>query len=667
MKFIIIFLFSLTSIKSQDIQPKSFEYNTSVLKPINEVNYIITDIPNVDSLINFENTKHEEGKLNSEFYGFSINKNKVFINAGTWDTLENGDRIWRFQIVCPNAKSINLVLENLYIEKYSHLSIYSDNKKSLLGPYTNRINREHGVFASHLIYGESAIIELFEPKQDFDKNSFEISKIVYGYKSTGDSKNIKNQLLSQSASCNVDVNCPLGDEFCKEKYSTGIILKPIPLYDGLYSFCTGSLINNTRNDYKPYFLTALHCADDDENGTLSNNEKNNLDYWAIYFGYMKEYCGFQDRSPEYSYSGVDFRAGWSSTDFLLVELQEQPEPGETGFKDVFYSGWDMSGDIVDNVVGLHHPLGDLMKIAKDFDDIEIYGWPFTPPAPCSTFVNDDTHYKVEWDIGTTQNTSSGSPLFNNERKIIGQLHGGCDCTTYYNHAYYGRLSKSWEGNETPETQLKYWLDPDDTRVEVLDGIYTPNLHFGQLVMNSQNLHFYSYSDHIIGSSQLFSYKVESGAELILQAGREVVIKPCTYIKSGSEFHAFVQESDCDDDVKLSHKWSQHDPDICSTYPKSIFAEKQNDFPLILNSQLTLAPNPTSGNAIATVEVGEKSICSLTLLDNLGNEVITIFKDKELDPGKYQYDLEANNLSNGVYLCVLRIGSTMHSEKLVYLK
>lgn len=143
------------------------------------------------------------------------------------------------------------------------------------------------------------------------------------------------------------------------------------------------------------------------------------------------------------------------------------------------------------------------------------------------------------------------------------------------------------------------------------------------------------------------YINEPNSEVTFRAGEEIRIGEGFHSKSGSEFHAFIDDVDCSSSSKL------------------VLADSEIEFKN--NSKLTLSPNPTSGNTIATVEIGEKSICSLTLMDNLGNEVVTIFKDKELNPGKYQYDLEANNLSNGIYLCVLRIGNSMHSEKLVYLK
>lgn len=143
--------------------------------------------------------------------------------------------------------------------------------------------------------------------------------------------------------------------------------------------------------------------------------------------------------------------------------------------------------------------------------------------------------------------------------------------------------------------------------------------------------------------------IESNADVHYKAGSSIRLWPGVHIKEGSEFRANIDK--CEE----------------TTYSKINLSINEKFIEHKKSSMLKLSPNPTSGNALATVEIGERSICSLVLLDNLGNEVIAIFKDKELSPGTYQYDLESDNLSSGVYLCVLRIGNSLHSEKLVYLK
>ena len=79
-----------------------------------------------------------------------------------------------------------------------------------------------------------------------------------------------------------------------------------------------------------------------------------------------------------------------------------------------------------------------------------------------------------WDLGSTEGGSSGSPLFNHNGQIIGQLHGGlasCD-GEQSNGRYdlYGRFAVAWSSGNGPDQRLRDWLDPDDLGVEQIDAL-----------------------------------------------------------------------------------------------------------------------------------------------------------------------------------------------------
>ncbi|HWN42615.1 MAG TPA: hypothetical protein VNW71_10355 [Thermoanaerobaculia bacterium] len=67
--------------------------------------------------------------------------------------------------------------------------------------------------------------------------------------------------------------------------------------------------------------------------------------------------------------------------------------------------------------------------------------------------------------GVTEGGSSGSPLYNQAGRFIGQLHGGpssCGATGNNLSDYYGRFSVSWTGGGTNSTRLSNWLDAGST-------------------------------------------------------------------------------------------------------------------------------------------------------------------------------------------------------------
>ncbi len=89
--------------------------------------------------------------------------------------------------------------------------------------------------------------------------------------------------------------------------------------------------------------------------------------------------------------------------------------------------------------------------------------------------------------------------------------------------------------------------------------------------------------------------------------------------------------------------------------------------IISNSKLSIIPNPSSGKSLAKLELKESGVCTLILIDNKGNEVLKIFKDKEFELGKYEFDINGSNLSSGTYICLLKINGQIKTEKFIILK
>ncbi|RKX26205.1 MAG: hypothetical protein DRP47_08585, partial [Candidatus Zixiibacteriota bacterium] len=153
------------------------------------------------------------------------------------------------------------------------------------------------------------------------------------------------------------------------------------------------------------------------------------------------------------------RASNSYSDFGLLELAEVPPDSYS----VYYAGWSRVDEPSEWSVGIHHPSGDIKKISFDND-----------PSISANYGGSSggSHWKVgAWDDGTTEPGSSGSPLFDHNHRVTGQLHGGtASCEQPYSPDYYGKFAKSWDYGATSSSRLKDWLDPDNTSVTVLDGI-----------------------------------------------------------------------------------------------------------------------------------------------------------------------------------------------------
>ena len=152
----------------------------------------------------------------------------------------------------------------------------------------------------------------------------------------------------------------------------------------------------------------------------------------------------------------------SGSDFALIELSANIP---TAFN-VYFSGWDNTDATnVTSAVGIHHPSGDVKKICFENNS------PFH-----TTAAGAQVWYINQWEQGVTEGGSSGSPLFNQNGHIIGQLYGGAAaCSGSTNNGlfdYYGRFGVSWDGANA-SSRLRDWLDPGNTGVTTVDG-YGPN-------------------------------------------------------------------------------------------------------------------------------------------------------------------------------------------------
>ena len=355
---------------------------------------------------------------------------------GTWHTLANGDLIWRLSLTCPGAHSINLIYDDFFLPAGANLFLYSADRQSLLGGFTSRNNKVYQSFSTGLVWGETTILEYYEPAKVAGQGRISIKTVVHGYRGFDLAS---NRDFNDSGPCNNNVNCPEGADWQDEVRSVAMILS------GGFRLCTGVMINNARENCRPYFLTANHC--------LIGNVNN----WMFMYNYESPDCSNIDGPTNMTVSGATLLSSGQNSDFALLELSSAPPLAYN----VFYAGFSADTVAADTTVCIHHPAGDIKKISFNHDTVLSANWFFNA---------DDTHWEVDnWEDGTTEGGSSGSPLFDKHHRIVGQLHGGPASCTTIDYDRYGKFSYSWAPAASPASQLKFWLDPDDTGILVKDG------------------------------------------------------------------------------------------------------------------------------------------------------------------------------------------------------
>jgi PKD repeat protein len=377
-------------------------------------------------------------------FGKVIDVNYTSLNSGTWDELSDGSRIWRLHVKSEDALSIYTIFNNFYLPEGAKLFVYNPSKSTIFGAFTSMNNREDRKFAVAPFPDNEIIFEYFEPKAVAGQGVLEISKLVHGYKDIFG----YTTAAIESLPCNININCPIGAPWVEYKRS----VTRITFVQGGNSFlCSGSMINNTAGNRTQYYLTAEHCAPDDHASMV------------FYFNYESSTCSGTTGALNQTVSGAQLKASNYDTDFRLVLIQS-PIPGNYN---IFYSGWDRSGTQPTTETAIHHPAGDIKKISIDNNPATNSSAFGTPPRLTNGF------WQVIWDQGMTEGGSSGCPLYDQNKRIVGQNLGGvaAQCENPQVVAkVFGKFSESWSHGGNSTNQLKDWLDPVNTGATTLDGI-----------------------------------------------------------------------------------------------------------------------------------------------------------------------------------------------------
>ncbi|RHJ94058.1 protease [Bacteroides sp. AM07-16] len=442
--------------------PPSFnDRNTlkSALAPVEiPVDFSVEDLKSVDAWQVSQGAPLRVAKLIDT--DLSIDKD------GNWTTLTNNEKIWQLRIQAEGAIAIMLYYKDFYIPEGGKLFIYNTDKTQVLGAYTSVTNPPTEKFATEFVAGDDIVLEYVPATNNDEQPRIKIESIGYGYNHLYISQN--TSLLKSTTSCMVNINCEEGDAWQNEKKGVCKIIEKI----GNYSYlCSGSLINNTKEDLTPYILSAFHCTQSSFGESTSKDEYNQ---WMFYFGYERTQCS--NTSTAYKPNTMSGCTKVASTplnggsDGLLLKLN-QSIPASYN---VYYNGWDRSDTQAQSGVGIHHPEGDYQKIST-----------FKSPAITTTWLDmfNEGYKNAHWEVifnetanghGVTAGGSSGSPLFNQKKLIVGTLTGGdSDCDKKPNGSnIYGKLFYHWDKlADSDTTRMDIWLDPIKKGVTQLPGRY----------------------------------------------------------------------------------------------------------------------------------------------------------------------------------------------------
>ncbi|MCH7885058.1 MAG: trypsin-like peptidase domain-containing protein, partial [Planctomycetes bacterium] len=367
-------------------------------------------------------------------------------DEGQWERLADGMWRWRLQLDVPGALALRVHFSGFDLPPGGRLTI-AGGDQSPVAVYTGKGFRNQGAFWTPPTSGNVAFLEYVGSADSVPAVMLQIDEVSHFYRGPWGAApppigEKADGAASQAAAllCHEDPNCHGADANARDAVARIVFSAP-----GGSFLCSGALLNDQDdNTFAGYFLTANHCIS-------SASSANSV---AVYWFYQTPECGgvVPSLSSVPRSNGAQLLATSASTDFTLMRLYDDPHDGQ-GF-----AAWTTStpGN-GDTVMGIHHPGGNYKRYAEG---------PVTsaqpicnPTLPLSRFIyNDWTPGK-----GITEGGSSGSPLFNSNWEVIGQLFGVCFFSNprCSNPEDYNNVYGRFEGSYAAMASFLTSITPDD--------------------------------------------------------------------------------------------------------------------------------------------------------------------------------------------------------------
>ncbi len=395
-------------------------------------------------------TQNLSGKQGALRFAHPFFVNLTPENSGRWIDLSDGCRIWTISIHSPGAKSLNLIFDRFKIDPNSRLILYSPYYEQPILTFSSADHTPTGVLPTIPIPGDMVVVEYQQYKGCKETPELMIGAVNHDYLGIfALLNNNKVGRFGDSGSCNPNITCAEESDI---KGNSKAVCKII--VDGT-ELCSGTLLNNTRMDGTPYFLSAAHCFRKQESPFST----------IFFFNYEVPACQNTIEGTKMQYiTGGTMRAFVDTFDMALLEMNKQPLPQHQPF----WAGWNLSETPPTPCHAIHHPLGDVKKyaITRDplvkttFKSYTNNGVPFAP----------DAHWLVKtWHTGTTEGGSSGCGIFDANNQLVGSLSGGEASCNFPQNDYFVRLNRAWKAGAAAEQQLAVWLNPNNQPIQALEG------------------------------------------------------------------------------------------------------------------------------------------------------------------------------------------------------
>lgn len=409
----------------RDGNPVSWNLDRYVLS--SEV-WQVQSLLDTQSLIAADELTPEDRSTPMRFaYSRAVNYNLT--TGGRWTNLPNGDRIWVLGIESQGAYSIGITFSHFKIPQGAKLYIYSAGREDVIGPLTSANNRLNQLMTAPPVKGEKIVIEYYEPNAFRGQGEFQIHSYAHAYR---DLKDLSRMLVNPCFKL-------LDTEDRPEQVdaSSSVLMM---LVDNGQRIATGTLLNNSAQDGTPYVVTSRSAMV----GSSAS--------WVFLFDVVGSSC-YQSGATCWNKAvcGAQVLVSDPESSLALLKLKGLPRSDWRAYN----SGWNLN-PLVENGIytSLQHGGGGPQNISTTNTISLDASWNGHPAIAVKY-----------WNEGITSVGSIGSPLFNEDGKLVGVYLGGNLSCSGTGADYFSPLSSAWG-------EFSEYLDSFGTSGSSLTGLYS---------------------------------------------------------------------------------------------------------------------------------------------------------------------------------------------------
>lgn len=254
-------------------------------------------------------------------------------------------------------------------------------------------------------------------------------------------------------------------------------------------------------------------------------------------------------------------------------------------------------------------------------------------------------------------------------------------SNYFGYPHLGRPNDHFEVTPFEGIYVGEKIHPhivleesDDADVDAINGFILNEVEPWYLGLQNQNLGAqarsnYTYKAHrrakyrittghlVTPKTNPGDYNVEPNADLRLEAGESIHLKPGTHIKAGAKAHLFINYAGCSGKSNLA---SDNEYDNSNALTNEEGVQEQEVKTPEMKTSINVYPNPSS-NGLTVASMQDVPMESLYIF-NLSGKLV--HSEENIDTARYDCSY---NLEGGTYLIVINcVDGSIHRKKIVVL-